>query len=303
MKPFGTLAATVPIADIAFEFDPVLRFAGGAVRLEPLALAVAVLVALLVAAWIAIRTPVDGTAAGESARLRIDDLVFVVLGIVPGAVAGGRLGYVLLHLDYYGAHPEAILDPGQGSMELALAVVGGALTGACAARLLGEPVSRWFHAAALPTLAGLALGKLAMAIGGSGQGAPTDVAWATSYLGPGPWGSLGPAIPSHPAQLYEAIATGVVLLVMTAALSVGVFARHDGLAFLAAIGGWAAARVVVAATWRDAAVAGPLRAEQLISLAVLAACLAIAAIVLRRRPAPQPAHDPMWPEAEAPSRS
>lgn len=293
----------MPIAIIAFEFDPLLRFAGGAVRLETLALAAAVLVVLLIAAWIAIRTRVEDVRPGESARLRIDDLVFVVLGVVPGTVAGGRLGYVLLHLDYYGAHPGAMLDPGQGSLELTLAMVGGALTGACAARLLGEPVGRWLHVAALPTLAGLALGKLAMAIGGDGQGLPTDVAWATSYLGPGPWGSLGPAIPSHPAQLYEAIATGVVLVVMTAALSVGVFARHDGLAFLAAIGGWAAARVVVAATWRDAAVAGPLRAEQLVALALATGCLAIAAVVLRRRPAPQPGHDPIWPEAEAPSRS
>ncbi len=294
----------MPTAVIAFEFDPFLRFAGGAVRLETLALAVAVLVALLIAAGIAIRTPVDAVRDGEPARLWIDDLVFVVLGIVPGAVAGGRLGYVLLHLDYYGARPGAVLDPAQGSMELALAVVGGALTGASAARLLGEPVGRWLHAAALPTLAGLALGKLAMAFGGTGQGSPADLAWATSYLGPGPWGSLGAAIPSHPAQVYEAIATGVVIVVMTAALSAGVFARRDGLAFLAAIGGWAAVRVAVAATWRDAAVAGPLRAEQLISLAVIAGCLAIAAIVLRRRPAALPAHESTRPEeAEAPSGS
>ncbi|HEY0442717.1 MAG TPA: prolipoprotein diacylglyceryl transferase family protein [Candidatus Limnocylindrales bacterium] len=288
----------MPIALIAFDFDPVLRFAGGAVRLETLGVAVAILVALLIAARIAVGTRVSVVAAGESPRLRIDDLVFVVLGVVPGAVTGGRLGYVLLHLDYYAANRGAIFDPGQGSLELAVAVLGGALTGGLAARLLGEPVAHWFHVAALPTVAGIALGKLAMAIGGSGQGAPAAVSWATSYLGPGPWGSLGASIPSHPSQVYEAIAAGLIVIAMIAAMSAGVFRRRDGLAFVVAVGGWAAARGVVAATWRDALVAGPFGAEQLICLAVACASLAVGAVLVRRAGA-VPRSEAAWPEAEA----
>ena len=275
--PLGTLAATVPIALIALEFDPFLRLGDRLVRLESIVLAAGVLGALLVAARIARQTPAGGGDATPEPgdNLRPDDLVFLVLAAVPGAIVGGRLGYGLLHLDYYSTHPGAILDPGQGSLELGLAIVGGALTGGLAARLLGEPVGRWLHVAALPVLAAIAVGKLAMALGGSGQGLPSNVPWATAYLGAGPWGSLAPELPSHPAQLYEAAATVVVMAVAILLLRSGAFARRDGRLFVAAVGGWAVARTVVAATWRDAPMLGPLMADQLLSIAIAGGCVAI----------------------------
>lgn len=254
----------MPIALVALEFDPFLRFGDRLLRLETLVLAAGILGAVLLAARIALRE-----------RLRPDDLVFIVLAAVPGAVVGGRLGYGLLHLDYYAVHPGAILDPGQGSLQLGLAVVGGALTGGWAARLIGEPVGRWLHVAALPLLVAIAVGKLAMALGGSGQGLPTGLPWATAYLGQGPWGSLSPELPSHPAQLYEAGATVLVLGVAIGLLTTGAFARRDGRLFLVVLAGWAVVRTVVAATWRDSPVLGPLIGDQLVSLAIAGGCVAI----------------------------
>jgi phosphatidylglycerol:prolipoprotein diacylglycerol transferase len=254
----------VPIALVALEFDPLLRLGDRAIALEAVVLAIGILGAIYLAGRIA---AADG--------LRPDDLLFIVLAAVPGAVVGGRLGYVLLHLDYYAVHPGAILDPGQGSLQLGLAIVGGALTGGAVARLLGEPVGRWFHVAALPLLVAIAVGKLAMALGGSGQGQSANLPWATAYFGAGPWGSLAPELPSHPAQLYEAAATVVVLAVALGLLANGMFARRDGRLFLAVLAGWAVARTVVAATWRDAPVLGPLRADQLLCLAIVAVCAAL----------------------------
>lgn len=267
----------MPIALIALEFDPLVRLGDRLVRLETLVLAAGVLGAILLAARMAQRTPArDGDPlAIPDLYLRAGDLVFLVLAAVPGAVVGGRLGYGLLRLDYYAQHPGAILDPGQGSLQLGLAILGGALTGGVAARLLGEPVGRWFHVAALPLLVGIAVGKLAMAFGGSGQGMPADLAWATAYLGPGPWGSLAPELPSHPAQLYEAAGAAIILAGAVVLLASGMFARRDGRLFLAVLAAWAVARTVVAATWRDAPVLGPLRADQLLSLAIAAGCIAI----------------------------
>ena len=187
----------MPIAVIAFDFDPLLRLAEGlVVRWQTLALAAAIAATLILAGLIARR-----------ATLRADDLLFIAVGTVPGAVIAGRLGYVLLHFDYYAANPGAILDPGLGAMELALGVVGGLLTGSYVASLLGAPVGRWWHAAVLPLLLVLGVGKLTMILGGAGQGTPSGAAWATAFLGPGPWGSLAPALPSDPSQAYEAIVT------------------------------------------------------------------------------------------------
>ena len=274
--PIATLA-TVPTAVIAFDFDPFLHLGDGVVRWETLGIAAAIFVALILA----------GIGA-RTMELRTDDLLFVVLGIVPGAVIGGRLGYVLLYPAFFAARPVAILDPGVGSLELGLAVVGGALTGGIVAALLGGSVGRWFHIAALPVLVAIGVGKLATVLGGRGQGVPSDAPWATAYVGPGPWGSLAPEVPSVPAQAFEGLATLGVLALVMGVLAVPGLRRPDGRAFLVAVGLWALIRAIVASTWRDAAVVGSLRMEQIIGLAILAGCIVgIVLLVLRERPASQ----------------
>jgi prolipoprotein diacylglyceryltransferase len=148
--------------------------------------------------------------------------------------------------------------------------------------------------AALPLLAGIALGKLAMALGGAGQGLPSDVPWATAYAGPGPWASLAPLIASHPAQLYEAGVALVAFIVLSAVVVAGGFGQRDGRLFLVVVAVWALGRAVVAFAWRDAEVLGPLRADQLISLAVVAAIAGRLAWQARRGRS----HEPSWPDPE-----
>jgi phosphatidylglycerol---prolipoprotein diacylglyceryl transferase len=264
-------------AVIAFDFDPFLRLGDGVVRWETLGIAAAIFVGLILA----------GIGA-RTMELRTDDLLFVVLGVVPGAVIGGRLGYVLLHPAFFAARPAAILDPGVGSLELGLGVVGGAITGGIVAALLDGSVGRWFHIAALPILAVIGVGKLATMLGGRGQGVPSDAPWATAYLGPGPWGSLAPEVPSVPSQALEGLATLLVLVLVMGVLAVPGLRRPDGRAFLEAVGLWALLRAIVAGTWRDPVVLGPLRMEQVIDLAIVVGCVAgVIMLVLRERPAPQ----------------
>lgn len=281
----------MPPAVISLDFDPVARLGSLAIRLETIALAATLLIVLLLAAQIVARSgPRIGSEADgppdsghRSGHPRLEDVLLIALAILPGALAGGRLGYVLLHLDYYAGRTDAIIDPSQGSLELGLAVVGGIVTGSCVAGLLGGSIGRWLDAAIAPTLIGLTLGKLSMVLGGQGQGLPSDAPWATAYVGPGPWGSLAPAIASHPAQVYEAVGTIAVLLVV---LGLRRFAAtpHDGRWFFFAIGSWAVVRAAVAFTWRDAPLLAGLRPGQLIALGVALACaLLVLAIVVRAR--------------------
>ena len=273
--------AGMPLAVIDLAFDPVLRLSDTtSVRYETIALAVILFLGLLLAARIGSQTPAVGPYV-PAPGLRVDDLVFIVFAAVPGAIVGGRLGAVLEHIDYYQANPGAIADPGQGGLTLTLAVPFGILTGAVIARLLGAPVGRWLHAAALPLLFVLAAGKLIGVLGGTGQGTPTDLLWATSYGGPGPWGSLGADIPSHPAQVYEAVLVTLAIGGLVAASRLEVVARLDGAAMFVALGLWATARFLVAFTWRDAPMLGPLRAEHLLALVVLA--VAVVGFVERSR--------------------
>jgi prolipoprotein diacylglyceryltransferase len=269
--------APVPTAVITFSFDPLARIGDSVVAWETIGVAVAIFAALVVAGLIALR-----------AGLRVDDLLFVVLGIIPGAVIGGRIGYLLLYPAFVGGDPSRFFDPGRGGMELALAVVGGTITGALTAALLDGRPGRWLHVAALPTLLVLGFGKLAMVLGGTGQGQPTAGDPATAYLGPGPWGSLGPAIPSIPSQAIEGIATLGWLLALLLLLLLPAVRRRDGRGFLVAIAGWSVIRLAVASTWRDPVVLGPFRAEQLIALGVLIGSIVLLGLVVARSPAEEP---------------
>lgn len=289
---------------IELSFAPIVTIAGLSVRLETIALSGVLLLALLLAALMARRTPVDlalppGAPSPDPDddgpnRLRPDDLLYIAVAIMPGAVAGARLGYGLLHLDYYQANPAALLDVGLGGLQLSLGVVGGILTGGIVAGLLGAPVGRWLHAFALPLLLALAGGKAAMILGGSGQGMPWDGEWASAYLGDGPWGSLAPALPSYPSQAFEAAATLGILVLVWALMALGLFGRRSGAAFWLGLALWATARALVATTWRDPVVAGPLRTDQVISLGIVVLAFGMLVILaarelLRRRREASPA--------------
>ena len=288
------------LAVFAFGFDASLRVGDLVVRWQTVGLAVAALAGIAWSALIAGRTPAfetligmppdapDAAGAGDTWHMRRDDLLFIILGALPGAVILGRLGYGLLHADWYARDWRQLLDPAGGSLELTGAVVGGILTGIYVAALLDAPVGRWLHVAIRPLLLVLAVGKAAEVLGGGGQGALVldGGPFATAYAGSGPWGSPGAELPAVPAQLLEAgMAAGVLVLVTALGWRSGL-RRADGRLFAVGIAAWALGRAVVATTWRDEAVLGPLKAEQLICLVVSAIAIVAAVtatVVIRRR--------------------
>lgn len=292
---FDTLVATMPIAVVMFQFDPYAHLFGDlTVRWATIALAGVIVGALFLAGLLA-----------RSSGLRADDVAFVAVGIVPGAVVGGRLGYLLLHEAYFGSTPGLLLDPSIGGMELGLAVVGGFLTGSYVANLLGASVGRWLDLAALPVLLALGAGKLTTVLSGSGQGHPSDAPWATAYLGRGPWGSLAPALPSVPSQALEGLATLAIVVLLIVAMALGAFRRRDGRLFFLAIGLWAAGRALVSMTWRDPVAAGGLNAGGAIAAGIAVACaLTLVVGMLRRRRAAvetlsgDPGVSVTWPDPE-----
>ena len=281
---------------LVFGFDASLQVGDLAVRWQTLGIAFAVLVGLAWCALIAGRTPAfdtwigerpdDGNGSSSAWHLRRDDLLFIVLGVLPGAVIFGRLGYGLLHADWYEQDWRQLLDPAGGSLELTGAVVGGTLTGVYVAALLDAPVGRWLHVAIRPLLLVLAVGKAAEVLGGGGQGALVlDGRWfATAYAGTGPWGSPGAELPAIPSQLLEAAMTTGVLVLVGVLGWLSSLRRADGRLFAVGLALWALGRALVAATWRDDAVLGQLKAGQLICLVVaaLAFSLAVVAWLVRR---------------------
>lgn len=280
-------------AVITLAFDPLLRLGPLTVRWQTVAVAGALLAGLLVAARFArgsgVRTGLE--------RLRLDDLLYIAVAAVPGAIVAGRAVHVLVFLSYYQANPQRILDPAQGSLSLLGAVIGGMCTAAYMASLLEVPVRRWADVASTPLLVVIGLGKLALLLGGEGQGQPATGTWAVAFSGPGPWIDPAPATPAFPSQAVEgawALAGVIVLLVLHAGPLLrrlpgglrqsGAWAAlaesrgeqiapgrlRFGYLFLAALTWWLAGRIAVASTWRDEHLLGSLNAEQVLASGVVA---------------------------------
>lgn len=319
------------LALITLDFDPLLRLGGLTIRWQTIGVTVALLIALSVAALMApdvraqrpffrrggrggrggrarldLRTlypeaprvvPSAAPPDSSTRSLRLDDMLLIICGIVPGAVVGGRIVHGLVYWDAYAATPQRLFDPLTGSLSLLGAVLGGLLTSAYVARLLGAPMRRWADAAAAPLLLALGLGKLAQLLGGSGQGLPFDGSWSVAFGGVGPWVSIGADLPSHPAQVYE----GLWLLLGIPVVLLLAGARHkplrvnplvgwadraasNGRLFGLALGWFLLGRVLVGFTWRDERVISLLNTEQLLALAALAFLIALAAadLMLRR---------------------
>lgn len=304
------------LALIELSFDPLLRIGELTIRWQTIGVTVALLAALGLAALMApgigaqrpyfrrgrpdlrplypVAPQVDHTGAGPSGRpLRLDDMLLIIAAIVPGAVIGGRLVHGLDFWAAYAAQPLTLLDPLVGTLSLLGAVSGGLFSAVYMCRLIGAPVRRWADAAAVPLLLAIGLGKLAQLLGGSGQGLPFDGSWAVAFRGAGPWVSLNPQLPAHPAQVYE----GLWLLVGIPIVLLLAGARHrplrvhrlvawadraavEGLLFLGTLAWFLLGRVIVGFSWRDEPVVGALNMEQLLALLALAATLILAARVI-----------------------
>jgi phosphatidylglycerol:prolipoprotein diacylglycerol transferase len=307
----------VPLALIELNFDPLLRLGALTIRWQTIGVTLALLVALTVAALMApdvrsqrpffrrrepdLRPLFPAAPKVEQAkplrRLRLDDLLLILAGIVPGAVVGGRLFHVLDYWSFYSSNPQKIFDPVTGSLSLLGAVLGGLLTASYVARMIEAPVRRWADAAAVPMLLALGLGKLAQLLGGSGQGLPFDGAWAVAFVGSGPWVSPNAQIPSHPSQIYEGLwmLAGIPLVLRIAGQRFKPIrvnrlvawtdrTAREGALFAGALGWFLLGRLVVGYTWRDEQIVGGLNVEQTLALISMMVALLVYAAVERRMP-------------------
>ena len=87
----------LPAGLIQLAFDPVLELEGFAIRWQTIGLSVALILAIGLAALLVSRTPATAYGGLAAGRLGLDELGYVVLAIVPGAVLGGRVVHGLAY--------------------------------------------------------------------------------------------------------------------------------------------------------------------------------------------------------------
>jgi phosphatidylglycerol:prolipoprotein diacylglycerol transferase len=146
------------------------------------------------------RQPDSGWTTDE-----VSDLIFY--GAL-GAIAGGRLGYMLFYgFDLWSQDPFAFIRVWEGGMSFHGGLVGAILALLLFARKTHKPLLRVTDFAAPLVPLGLAAGRMGNFINGELWGRVTDVPWAMIF-------PYSDGLPRHPSQLYEFFLEGLLLFVI-----------------------------------------------------------------------------------------
>lgn len=255
-------------AGITIDIDPVLFTAGPlTIRWYGLMISLAIVVGV-------------GLAMREAARRGIpeDDILYVALWAIPGALLGARLLHVIDGWEYYVTYPLQILAFQEGGLAIYGGLLGGIATGGFAARRRGLLSWKLMDIAAPSLILGQAIGRIGCFINGDHQGPPTNLPWATSYVNPR---TLAPdSLPRHPAQIYELLYDLAILGLL---LFLRPRLRRDGILFLLYAALYSFGRFWISALREDAPFLLGLKEAQVVSVATFLLAIPLLVRIWRSR--------------------
>ena len=208
-------------------------------------------------------------ALRESKKRGLDEEIVIdlLLFVVPAALIGARIHYVLFSWDIYKNNPIAILNFRSGGLAIHGGVIAGVLVGYIFCRV--RKINFWEMAdiVAPSIILGQAIGRWGNYTNKEAHGGPTDL----------PWGIMIDGERVHPTFLYESIWNFIVFLFLLW------YSRKkskvDGEVFLLYIMLYSLARLFIEALRTDSLMWGHFRVAQLISITAIA----IAAIIFFKR--------------------
>ncbi len=232
--------------------DPVaFTIFGWPIRWYGILISIAFLLGVAIASRLAKKRGIDSEA-----------LWSILLIVIPAAIVGARLYYVLFHWSYYREVPGAIIATWQGG----LAIHGGLLFGLAglvlACRHYRENVWQIADVLVAPLALGQAIGRWGNFINREAYGTATDLPWAISIDGE----------MRHPTFLYESILDFAIFLLL---LLFFPRAKKEGNVFLAYLVLYSAGRFFIEGLRTDSLMLGPLRAAQVMSVVLLLLGLAL----------------------------
>lgn len=132
---------------------------------------------------------------GKKYGYKENDLLDLVLVILPMAIIFARLYYVAFEWDYYGANPDQILAFREGGLAIHGGIIGGLLGGFIVCKVKKLNFGDLADMVSMPLILGQAIGRWGNFVNQEAHGGPTDL----------PWGIMVDGIKVHPTFLYESI--------------------------------------------------------------------------------------------------
>lgn len=223
--------------------------------------------------------------ARRSSRFGIksDDLYDVVLWLIPCAIIGARLYFVLFQLDYYIAHPGEIFAIWNGG----LAIYGGVIAGLAVIWLVCRhkhiPPAAMFDLIVLGLLIGQIIGRWGNFMNREAFGAETDIFCRMGLTAPD-----GSTIYVHPTFLYESLWNLGVFIFISVFDAKGL-RRYDGQNTLLYFMLYGVGRAWIEGLRTDSLYIGStgIRVSQLLSAVLAVSCLVVLLVQRRREHKPE----------------
>ena len=193
----------------------------------------------------------------EKKGINEDTILDLLLFLLPAAIIGARLYYVVFTWDNYKDNPIEILNIRGGGLAIHGAIIVGVIVGLIFAKV--KKANFWSLAdiVAPSLILGQSIGRWGNYANQEAHGGPTDL----------PWGIIVDGVKVHPAFLYESIWNFLVFLFLI------YYSRNntkkDGEVFLLYLILYSMARFFIEGLRTDSLMLGPIKVAQFISLGAM----------------------------------
>ncbi|MCL2495961.1 MAG: prolipoprotein diacylglyceryl transferase [Clostridiales bacterium] len=201
-------------------------------------------------------------------KLNVDELLNMLLIIIPSAIIGARLYYVAMRWDYYGSYPQYILQTWQGGLAVHGGIIAALLAVLLYCRLRKLNFLHWVDMLTPSLALGQAIGRWGNFFNQEAYGYETDL----------PWAMLIDGAYRHPTFLYESL---WCLLIFALLMWLTRHRHRLGSIFAVYLISYSAGRFFIEMLRTDSLMIGSLRMAMVIS--VLGVLVGLAIIFLMRK--------------------
>ena len=197
-------------------------------------------------------------ALREAKRVGIkqDDIIDLILIVIPSAIIGARIYYVIFNWSYYQGDILKMINIRQGGMAIHGGVIGGAIAGYIFCKVKKLNFFKMADIIAPSLILGQAIGRWGNFINQEAHGGATDM----------PWGIVVDGVKVHPTFLYESLWN---LCVFAFLLKYKKHKKYEGQLFIIYIVLYSVGRFFIEGMRTDSLMLGAFRIAQLLSASLV----------------------------------
>jgi len=193
---------------------------------------------------------------GKKYGYKENDLLDLILVVLPMAILFARIYYVVFEWDFYAANLKMIFAFREGGLAIHGGIIGGLLGGFIVCKVKKLNFGDLADMVALPLILGQAIGRWGNFINQEAHGGPTDL----------PWGIMVDGVKVHPTFLYESIWNLMIFAFLIITFKKRKFYGEHFVKYLML---YSVGRFFIEGLRTDSLMVGPFRTAQLVSLILI----------------------------------